>query len=320
MNIPTKKKNIDLGRYPHKKKPNFFIIGAARCGTTSLYHYLSKSPDIYMSPVKEPHFFARVSVDDPKLKKKPRKGKRYHSLYFADEKEYLSLFDEAAGCKAIGEASPSYLYDEETPLLIKNNIPDARFIAVLRDPIERAYSHYWLDVRNGNQPLGFYDALVEDYAKKEKGWGVSHLYTELGFYYAQLKRYYDLFDASQILVIPFDLLKKDPFEALKKVSEHLGVDDGFIAAIDVKEAYNVFRVPRGGLFGIMFGPGSFFSRIKTWIPDKIKSTFRDYFFVKKTEKPLLDPRAREFLESLYRSDLLQLRDFLGEEFDFFFRD
>src|ERR1051325_186535 len=110
--------------------PNFFIVGAARSGTTSLYEYLSQAHSIYMSPIKEPHFFA------------PNARSSQYSRVIRDWYEYLKLFDHVKNEIAIGEASPSYLWDHESPTFIQRTIPQARIIILLRDPIKRAFSHY----------------------------------------------------------------------------------------------------------------------------------------------------------------------------------
>jgi len=313
--FPSGIREIDFSRYPDKTKPNLFIIGAARAGTTSLYNYLSQSPEIFMSYVKEPHYFSSLFIDYEELLRKPQKGKHYHTLFFPDDESYLSLFDEAVHFKRIGEASPSYLYDEGAPRLIKKNVPDAKLIALLRDPVERAYSHFLQDVSNGKQSLDFYEALTEDYARQEKGWGLSHLYVELGFYYQQLKRYWDIFDPGQLLILPFDSLKNDLRNTLRKVAMFLGVDDHFSGSLDPRKAYNEFRAPRSPLAARLFKDRSKFRKISDLLPKKLRFLLRDTLVLSGGEKPALEPKAIEFLTSIYRSDMGQLFDHLGEGFD-----
>ena len=106
--------------------PNFFIVGAPKSGTTSLYEYLKQIPQVYMSPVKEPHYFSKSIVPDNHFLKPIR-----------DKKKYLNLFEGAKNEIAIGEASPTYLADPEAPKLIHELVPNAHIIIILRDPIER---------------------------------------------------------------------------------------------------------------------------------------------------------------------------------------
>ena len=116
--------------------PNFFIVGAPRCGTTSLWYYLSQSPEVFMSTKKEPKYFN--SYESVRL---------YFDPPIRDKKKYLELFHEVRNERAIGEASTSYLADPSTPELIHKVLPESRIIISLRDPVERAFSHHLLDLR-----------------------------------------------------------------------------------------------------------------------------------------------------------------------------
>jgi Sulfotransferase family len=116
--------------------PDFFVVGAAKSGTTSLYHYLDQHPDVYMPRNKEPHYFSRVP---------PFPGRGSHPV--TSEEEYLDLFKLWNKESVAGEASPSYLWDEKAPYRIKETVPQAKIIAILRHPVERAYSHYLMDVK-----------------------------------------------------------------------------------------------------------------------------------------------------------------------------
>ena len=119
-----------------EKWPNFFIVGAPRAGTTSLYAYLSQIPGIYMSPVKEPEFFS------------PNRSTNDDLIPIVNKNDYLTLFKNVKDELLIGEASTCYLEDPDSPKLIYNKVADAYIIILLRDPIERAYSHYLMHRRN----------------------------------------------------------------------------------------------------------------------------------------------------------------------------
>ena len=106
------------------KSPNFFIVGAPRAGTTSLYNYLNEISEVFMSPVKEPGFFI------------PNDFRNF------SEKTYLELFENVKDEIAIGEATAGYLGNEKTPFLIKEKVPNAKIIITLRDPVNRIFSHY----------------------------------------------------------------------------------------------------------------------------------------------------------------------------------
>ena len=143
------------------RMPNFIVIGASKAGTTSLYEYLKQHPQIYMSPMKELRFFAiegeKVDFCGPWDR---IEIERYSIKTLEDYKnQFQGVTDEIA----IGEASPWYLYSEKAPKSIKSYIPDAKLIAILRDPVDRAYSHFSMHVMNGREPLAdFTQALQEE--------------------------------------------------------------------------------------------------------------------------------------------------------------
>ena len=117
--------------------PNLFIVGAAKAGSTSLYNYLKNIPGIYMSPIKEPNFFAEMTHNNPVWST------------IDDKEKYLRLFHKVRDEKIIGEASVSYLHDLNAPRRIHQRVPDSRIIICLRDPVERGFSHYLHFKRNG---------------------------------------------------------------------------------------------------------------------------------------------------------------------------
>ena len=124
-----------------EKWPNFFIVGAPKAGTTSLYEYLKNIPGIYMPPIKETHYFSRIIVPDT--------ISHFHPI--RDKNEYLSLFENVTDEKIIVDDSPSYLADPEAPKLIHEIVPHARILMSLRDPVERAFSGYLPRVRRGDR-------------------------------------------------------------------------------------------------------------------------------------------------------------------------
>lgn len=171
--------------------PNFLIIGAAKSGTTSLYHYLKQHPEIYLSPVKEPKFFCFYQE---KLDWQGPGDQKAILNYVTDIDQYFSLFEGVRNETAIGEATPWYIYSESAVKKIKAFIPDAKLIAILRDPAERAYSHFLHLLREGREPLAdFQDALDAEEERTRRNWGWTWQYKSRGLYYSQLKKYFDTF-------------------------------------------------------------------------------------------------------------------------------
>ena len=164
--------------------PNFIIAGAPKAGTTSLYHYLSEHPEVFMSDPKEVNFFSKEEIDAQGL---------YYDIFKAGNiSEYKKLFINANGKKAVGEASVSYLYYQEVPQKIKRIIPDAKIIIALRSPVERAFSHYLMDLRLGYIELSFEDVVYKRVEHKYLNLYYQQ-YVELGFYFEQVRRYIKCF-------------------------------------------------------------------------------------------------------------------------------
>ena len=152
--------------------PNFFIVGAARAGTTSLYTYLKNTPGVYMSEHKEPHYF----IDNMKAG-------------YYDESKYLQLFKNVKNEKAIGEASVDYLIDPSSAKCIHDKIPDAKIIILLRDPVERAFSSYLTYATRTKKDLSSHEIFLETFGteyglKYDKKWLLGR-----GLYSSQVKKY-----------------------------------------------------------------------------------------------------------------------------------
>ena len=145
--------------------PTFFVVGAQKAGATPLYHYLAQQhPDVFMSPAKEPFFFDH-QLDPSGSVIKHEFGRRSlaRNPRFANIGEYLTLFEEVRGERAVGEASPLYIYAPGTASRIKRYSPGARVVAILRTPADRAYSAFLYALRIGVEPLtDFARALREE--------------------------------------------------------------------------------------------------------------------------------------------------------------
>src|SRR5438067_1876114 len=144
--------------------PNFFIVGAARSGTTSFNRYLSQHPQVYITPRKEVHFFAAHHF--------PRTGPGDEAInrrVIGEEEQYAQLFAGVAGEKAIGESSVFYLCFPGTAERIAQAVPDAKIIVLLREPVDRAYSSYMHLVRYGREHLGFEEGLSHEEERRQKG-------------------------------------------------------------------------------------------------------------------------------------------------------
>lgn len=284
-----------------------YIVGAAKCGTTSLHHYLAQHPDIFMSEHKEPHFFANFDPD-PSMRHMIRR--------IADEEQYLSLFDKAQGARIIGEASPSYLWDRMAAKRIHVKRPDAKIVIVLRDPVARAYSHYLMDVREGIQTRPFLEALEHDLTIKDQFWGSSkgHMYVELGMYAEQINAYLQTYDRSQIFIGMFDDLKNDPRAFTARILDFLDVSQEGMDCIDFSEEHNAYAAPRGVLSRLLMSQSWLRSLAQTLFPLSLRRWVKAHFILKQSEKPEMDEAAIELLRKIYTPELEALESALGQNF------
>jgi hypothetical protein len=284
--------------------PNFFIVGAAKSGTSSLYALLRQHPEVFMSRPKEPHHFGHVS---------PPHELRWHFDAYRDPRRYLRLFEDAKGFKAIGEGSTSYLWHPEVPARIRKVAPGARIVIALRDPIERAYSHYLMHRREGIQNLPFYQALREDLNRTDFAWGISHFYVEKGRYAAQVRRYLDVFGPEQVKIVLFDHFKRDPAAGLLDIVRFLGLEAAPVIGIDAGKVHNPYRAPRGRWS--RFLAGNTLSRVlgETIVPRRLGSFIYERILLRWAPKPPLDPRARDLLMELYEPQIDELERMLRRE-------
>ena len=235
--------------------PNFLIIGAAKAGTNALYHYLRQHPQIYMSPWKEPKFFAFETEADLGFRAANGRDAPVNASVILDQTAYEELFDDARdGELARGEASTHYLYVEKSPGRIKTLIPDARLIAVLRNPVDRAFSSYQHLVRDDLEPLDFGAALDAEPQRIAEHYAYLYRYTDMGFYSQQLGRYEKTFPENQLCVLLYDDLRSDPEGTCRQIFSFLGVDEDFVP--DMSGEYNRSGVPKNRFMHRLLNPSA----------------------------------------------------------------
>jgi hypothetical protein len=290
--------------------PNFLIIGAARAGTSSLYEYMRQHPDIFFSPVKEPMFFAlegrkpdfRGPGDDLEINRKS----------VTDLAAYQALFAEAGERRAIGEASANYLYSPSAAERIKSHIPDARLIAVLRNPVERAYSSFLYLIRDRREPLrDFAAALAQEEQRIADHWEHIWHYTRMGFYHQQLERYYRQFDRSRLRIFLNEDMKRDTPGMLREVFDFLEVDSGFVP--DTSVSFNEGGVPKRPLLNTLLTRPSLIKRLLRPLMPAAAMKFYTRLKHSNLDKPPLDPEVRARLVALFRDDVLRLQDLIDRD-------
>jgi hypothetical protein len=289
--------------------PNFLIIGAQKAGTTSLYYYLKQHPEVYMSPEKETHFFSYL--DEEPVHGGPG---RPATAIIRDLAEYRRLFAGVAGERAVGEASPSYLYNERAPQRIGAYLPEAKLVAVLRQPADRAYSNFLHCLRSGREPLADFAAALEAEDRRvEENWGPLWHYRRKGYYHEQLSRYYELFEEDQIRVYLYEDLRERPEAVLADIFHFLEVDDAFVA--DTSERYNVSGVPRSrAARALVTRLNSVLPAVKPVLqrvlPYRVRQKIKGRVFEK---PPGISPEVRAQLTEEYREDVEKLQGLIGRD-------
>ncbi len=304
--------------------PNFLVIGAAKCGTTSLYHYLKSHPEVYMSPIKEPNFFS-TDIDPSRfspLYKQIEKQKRLNleeyvkgdmnreiwGYFVRDKKHYTALFKKVTNQKAIGEVSNSYLFSETAAREIYRTLPDVKLIVILRHPVDRMYSHYLANLRDGKTYLPFRQEIEKDFNQKEKGWYINHGYVELGFYATQLKRYLDLFPPEQMKILLYDQLKKEPRQLMEEVCRFLGIRTDWSFPVD--QRFNEARLPRNARLLYWMSISGIKKSLFRLIPESHKVMVKNLFF-KNSVIPDLNLQDYQFAASFYWQEIPALEKLTG---------
>lgn len=207
------------------KKPNFFIVGAPKCGTSSLYEYLREHPDIFMSEVKEPFYFC------------PDLG--FHR--YKNDQEYLTLFSKVDHETRIGEASTQYLYSKVAADKIYQFNPEARIVIMLRNPVDMMHSLHSFFFYWGVEDIEDFETALSVEENRKQGRclpkGIeqyqSLFYREIAAFSGQVKRYLDIFGRESVHVIIFDDFVTDTLAEYRSLLSFLGVDSEFTPAVQI---------------------------------------------------------------------------------------
>jgi hypothetical protein len=216
------------------RKPDFFIVGAPKCGTTALYRCLQEHPEIFVPPNKEIHYFGTDL---------------YSPTYLRNSEQYLNLFADAKTEKRVGEASVWYLYSKRSASEIKNFCPDARIIIMLRNPADMIHSLHSQRLFIGSEDLADFEEALNAEEDRKAGRRLPKFpylveglfYREVGKYSEQVRRYLNTFAPDRVKVIIFDDFNKAPAETYRETFEFLNVDRSFEPQVRVVNANKQVR-------------------------------------------------------------------------------
>lgn len=210
--------------------PDFLLMGAPKAGTTALHAALATHPELFLSPVKEPKYY--LCGDSPPPAYRGPGDAHSNREWIWQRQRYLDLFTDAGDDQRAGESTPFYLYHRDARRRISSDLPRAKLVAVLRDPVDRAYSnwmHLWAD---GLEPCPDVVRACELESKRvDDGWAPFWHYRGLGMYGRQLADLFEHFPQEQVLVLRYRSLVDDPRTALNRVCRFLGVAEDVVTEI-----------------------------------------------------------------------------------------
>ena len=271
-----------------KTYPDFFIVGAPRSGTTSLHEYLNEIPEIFMCP-KECGYFSKFSIG------------RVESA-----QEYKNLFMDAASNQLIGESTAIYLRDPETPAKIYKANNNAKIIIMLRDPIERAYSHYLMYIRNGYETQSFSKKLKT--YDKSSSQGKFHDYIIMpSYYFDAASKYIELFGRNQIKICIYEEFASNTKKIVAETLDFLGVDATLPKNISKK--YNDFAHPLGKSQNFFMKNYVSKNIGRRLLPKSTRLSIKNFLSDKNT-KPKLKENDILKLHEFFVNDVTKIQDLL----------
>jgi hypothetical protein len=287
-------------------KPQFFIVGAPRCGTTALSDFLSQHPSIYFSYVKEPHYFGS---DLP-----IRRG-------FRSEDEYLQLFREAQE-RIAGEGSTWYLFSKRAAQEIHEFNPDAKIIVMLRNPADMLYSWHGHILLTGEETIDDFEEALKAEPDRRQGKRIPKntpinklLYSDIPRYTEQIQRFHSVFGAQNVHTIIYDDFQANQAQVVRDTFKFLGVDPDFIPEITVVNGHG--EIKSKSLQYLTHSQPQFVRNIvKTLLPSKVRSQLRHSMHqmnTKPSERAALAPELREHLNKEFAQEISRLSHFLKRD-------
>ncbi|MEM8642141.1 MAG: sulfotransferase [Cyanobacteria bacterium P01_G01_bin.54] len=295
--------------------PTFLLLGAPKAGTTALYHALGQHPQVFMSTIKEPHFFAFANAQAA-LFKGPRDERgelTTHSV--TDPSAYKGLFQAAPTGMARGEASTMYLYYPQVPERIVQYCPDAKLVAILRNPIERGFSHFLHLRRDGREWLtDFNQALAAEPERRTQGWSPSWHYWAVGQYAEQLPRYWQQFPREQLRICLYEDWQQDPTAFLEDLAMFIGVDPDLVPELGDRHNTTQQVQKNVGIHDFLTQENPIKSVLRRLIPAQIRQPLAAKAYrANVTAPPQLTPELRAQVLPQFREGILRTQDLIDRD-------
>ncbi|MDJ0597270.1 MAG: sulfotransferase domain-containing protein [Crocosphaera sp.] len=291
-------------------QPNFIIAGAQKAGTSAFWEMLKQHPQVFFSPIKEPtYWIVKDWPEAPKYMKSlnlPESQRPFRIV--EDSNKYERLFEGSENYPAIGEASIIYLSCPWVAERLRNNLPKVKLIFILRNPKERAFSHYLMHVQKGIRSLATIERDIWEVESRMFGvqsWEVG--YVPFGFYYKQLTRYFEYFPREQIKLFLYEDFCENPIKVMKETALFLGIDTDF--EINTNKKINIsYRIPKKHILHNLIGENSMLlKKIVKKYPKLAK------FIESKQEKPKLNDDLSKALTDYFTHDITQLATLIDRD-------
>lgn len=290
------------------RTPDFFIVGAPKCGTTALNDYLKLHPEIFIPEKKESHFFG-TDITSP--------------FYMRDEEQYRALFSEARDEKRVGESSVWYLYSTRAAREIKDFCPEARIIIMLRNPVDMLHSLHSQFLYIGTEDMKDLEAALEAEENRKKGLHLpkaAHavktlFYRDVAKYTQQVQRYLHVFGRESVHIIIYDDFKKDTGLVYRETLRFLGVSEGFCPEFKIINANKTVRSKT--LLRILTDqPASLRLLARILVPCPLRPAVVQVLQrlnIQYIPRSPMDPDLRRRLQKEFAPEVEQLSDLLGRD-------
>jgi hypothetical protein len=278
-------------------RPSFLIIGAPKCGTTSLYHYLKQHPEVYLASIKETRFFSDKTLFDKGI-----------DFYIG------SFFGGYKGQAAVGEVCPEYMIDPKAHRRIFDSLGKIKILVIVRDPVDRAYSHYWMQKLREKEERTFQKAVEDELGELKSiggmdsgGWipDWQRHYVSCSLYARQVQLYLDVFGFHNVFCLSFNNFVADPRQTMREICRFISVNDSF--EFDLNEKFNTSLIPRFKILAYILRKKTTFGKfVRGILPNSVKGAAKDILIVPGERDPVPES-TKNRLKVFFTNEIESLR-------------
>lgn len=292
--------------------PSLYVVGGQKCGTTTVYGLLRQHPEIFLPEQKETHFFA---TGGKPFDYTDKAATRLNEITIHREEDYLDRY-AGAGDRVAGEVCPTYLYSNVAAAAIAKVRPDAKIVAILRDPVNRSFSAYrHMRARGAEAAQDMGAALEAEASHIRDNWQVMSHYLAGSRYADQLARYYEHFPREQILIVPFEQLTADPIGWTNRICAHVGASP-LPSEAALAQTNKTYQIDNSLVKSLTGKRNPLANTVRRMLPQSLRARLRELVlgvFAKK-ENDLSDA-SRLRLEKCLRDDARRTRELTGLPFE-----